>query len=68
MQSDAKRIQDLVDPEDGESNHLASVGPRVERTNGDLLPCKIVVHKKLDYVFKIALDVGNERRVWPDGK
>lgn len=54
--------------EDGESGYLAYLGLHVNKAGGDLRSCDKVVHRTLDDVVDTALDVGDDRRVWPSGE
>lgn len=59
----ARQLLNIFHLEDGEPNLIASVALRADRASGDLLLCKIIVHRNLDVVFGTAVDVGHVERV-----
>lgn len=63
LQTSAERISDFVDLKDVEPSFLGLVGLRVQRANGNLFLCVIVVGRNFEDVSGAALDVRHHREV-----
>lgn len=67
LQKGAERTLHSVDLKTCESNFFVSVKCRVERKNGDLLFCDVLVDRVLGSDCSTAFDVGHYRKTWANG-